>query len=407
MNTPTAPKVVVIGGGPAGLMAAEALSAAGASVTVHDRMPSFGRKFLMAGRGGLNLTHSEPQDRFIRRYGPASERLRGVIDAFPPKALVRWAEDLGQPTFVGSSGRVFPKAMKASPLLREWLKRLEAQGVAFRLRSTWAGWTEAGALAFTGPAGEETVQADAVILALGGGSWAKLGSDGRWTTTLQAAGARIAPFRPSNVGFIVSWSDVFKERFAGTPLKAVGLSFGVRQVKGEIMLSAYGLEGGGIYALSSPLRDVVEGQGRAVVEIDLRPDLSAAQLENKLARGRKGESVANLLRKTLNLSPAAIGLLREACGLNLPSSPAALSALIKAAPVTLTGCAPMDRAISTAGGVSFDSVDDELMLKARPGVFLAGEMLDWEAPTGGYLLQACFATGRAAALGALAYLKKR
>lgn len=406
MNTPTAPKVVVIGGGPAGLMAAEVLSAAGVSVTVHDRMPSLGRKFLMAGRGGLNLTHSEPQDRFIRRYGPASERLRGMIDSFSPKALVRWAEDLGQSTFVGSSGRVFPKAMKASPLLREWLKRLEAQGVVFRLRSTWAGWTEAGALAFTGLAGEETVQADAVILALGGGSWAKLGSDGRWTMTLQAVGARIARFRPSNVGFTVSWSDVFKERFAGTPLKAVGLSFGGRQVKGEIMLSAYGLEGGGIYALSSPLRDAVEWQGRAVVEIDLRPDLSAAQLENKLARGRKGESVANLLRKTLNLSPAAIGLLREACDLNLPSSPAALSALIKAAPVTLTGCAPMDRAISTAGGVGFDSVDDELMLKARPGVFLAGEMLDWEAPTGGYLLQACFATGRAAAQGALAYLKK-
>ncbi len=405
MNTTTAPKVVVIGGGPAGLMAAEVLSAAGVSVTVHDRMPSLGRKFLMAGRGGLNLTHSEPQDRFIRRYGPASERLRGMIDAFPPKALVRWAEDLGQPTFVGSSGRVFPKAMKASPLLREWLKRLEAQGVMFRLRSTWAGWTEAGDLTFMGQAGEEIVRADAVILALGGGSWAKLGSDGRWTTTLQAAGARIAPFRPSNVGFTVFWSDVFKERFAGTPLKAVGLSFDGRQVKGEIMLSAYGLEGGGIYALSSPLRDRVEGQGSAVVEIDLRPDLSAAQLENKLARGRKGESVANLLRKTLNLSPAAIGLLREACGLNLPASPAALSALIKAAPVTLTGCAKMDRAISTAGGVGFDSVDDELMLKALPGVFLAGEMLDWEAPTGGYLLQACFATGRAAAQGALAYLK--
>ncbi len=405
MNTTTAPKVVVIGGGPAGLMAAEVLSAAGVSVTVHDRMPSFGRKFLMAGRGGLNLTHSEPQDRFIRRYGPASERLRGMIDAFPPKALVRWAEDLGQPTFVGSSGRVFPKAMKASPLLREWLKRLEAQGVMFRLRSTWAGWTEAGDLTFMGQAGEEIVRADAVILALGGGSWAKLGSDGRWTTTLQAAGARIAPFRPSNVGFTVFWSDVFKERFAGTPLKAVGLSFDGRQVKGEIMLSAYGLEGGGVYALSSPLRDRVEGQGSAVVEIDLRPDLSAAQLENKLARGRKGESVANLLRKTLNLSPAAIGLLREACGLNLPASPAALSALIKAVPVTLTGCAPMDRAISTAGGVGFDSVDDELMLKALPGVFLAGEMLDWEAPTGGYLLQACFATGRAAAQGALAYLK--
>ncbi|MDG2523115.1 TIGR03862 family flavoprotein [Caulobacter segnis] len=405
MSSSSPSKVAVIGGGPAGLMAAEVLSSAGASVTVYDRMPSLGRKFLMAGRGGLNLTHSEPLDRFLRRYGPATERLRGMIEAFPPKALIKWAEGLGQQTFVGSSGRVFPKAMKASPLLREWLKQLEAQGVAFRPRRTWTGWTDAGELKFAGPEGDEVVRADAVIMALGGGSWAKLGSDGRWTTAFEGAGARITPFRPSNVGFLVPWSEVFKERFAGTPLKAVGLTFAGRQVKGEIMLSAYGLEGGGIYALSSALRDAVEGQGEAVLEIDLRPDLSAGQIENKLARGRKGESVANLLRKALNLSPAAIGLLREACGVNLPATPTALAALVKAAPVKLTGCAPMDRAISTAGGVSLDSVNADLMLKARPGVFLAGEMLDWEAPTGGYLLQASFATGRAAALGVLAYLR--
>ncbi|WP_369060394.1 TIGR03862 family flavoprotein [Caulobacter sp. 73W] len=405
MNPSKPLSVAVVGGGPAGLMAAEVLSAAGLAVTVYDRMPSLGRKFLMAGRGGLNLTHSEPIDRFLRRYGPATERLRGIIEAFPPKALVKWAEGLGQPTFVGSSGRVFPKAMKASPLLREWLRRLEAQGVSFRLRRTWTGWNEAGELVFNGPERPESVRADAVILALGGGSWAKLGSDGQWTTTLEAAGARVAPFRPSNVGFLVDWSEIFRDRFAGTPLKAVGLSFAGRQVKGEIMLSAYGLEGGGVYALSSPLRDAVEGQGGAVVEIDLRPDLSAGQIENKLARGRKGESVANLLRKTLNLSPAAIGLLREAAGVNLPATPVALSLLVKAAPIRLIGCAPMDRAISTAGGVGLDSLDDDLMLKARSGVFLAGEMLDWEAPTGGYLLQACFATGRAAALGALTYLK--
>ncbi|MET0295126.1 MAG: TIGR03862 family flavoprotein, partial [Phenylobacterium sp.] len=284
MNPSKSFSVAVVGGGPSGLMAAEVLSAAGVTVTVYDRMPSLGRKFLMAGRGGLNLTHSEPLDRFLRRYGPATEGLRGIIEAFPPKALVNWAEGLGQPTFVGSSGRVFPKTMKASPLLREWLKRLEAQGVRFRLRRTWTGWSDTGELVFNSPDGPEGVRADAVILALGGGSWAKLGSDGQWTTTLQSAGARITPFRPSNVGFLVNWSEVFRDRFAGTPLKAVGLSFAGRQVKGEVMLSAYGLEGGGIYALSSPLRDAVDGRGAAVVEIDLRPELSAGQIENKLAR---------------------------------------------------------------------------------------------------------------------------
>ncbi|WP_269716637.1 TIGR03862 family flavoprotein [Caulobacter sp. NIBR2454] len=397
--------VAVIGGGPAGLMAAEVLSASGVTVTLYDRMPSLGRKLLMAGRGGLNLTHSEPFDRFVGRYAEASERLRPILEAFPPSALVAWAEDLGQPTFVGSSGRVFPKAMKASPLLRAWLARLETQGVVLKTRHTWKGWNEAGGLMFAGPDGEHAAHPDVTILALGGGSWSRLGSDGAWASILQGTGVEVAPFRPSNGGFTVAWSHLFRERFAGEPLKAISLSFGGRQVRGEMMVAAYGVEGGAIYALSAELRDAVERGGDAVLQIDLKPDLSVGQIAQKLAKARKGESVTNHLRKALHLPPVAVGLLREAAGVNLSAEPEALAVLVKAAPITLTGCAPMDRAISTAGGVALGGVDGNLMLTARPGVFLAGEMLDWEAPTGGYLLQAAFATGRAAALGALAHLK--
>ncbi|MES2724759.1 MAG: TIGR03862 family flavoprotein [Pseudomonadota bacterium] len=363
--------VAVIGGGPAGLMAAEVLSAAGRQVTVYERMPSLGRKFLMAGRGGLNLTHSEDLRPFLGRYGAAGRMLKPLLEAFTPADLIAWAEGLGQPTFVGSSGRVFPRSLKASPLLRAWLARLDAQGVKFRTRTTWCGWTTDGALLFeTG----ETVRPSVTVLALGGASWARLGSDGAWAPVLAGQGVELAPFEPANGGFTVNWNPVFKERFAGQPLKA-------------------------IYALSSDLRAAITADGSTSIEIDLRPDLSTEQLAARLDRPRSGQSAATFLRKAANLSPLEINLLREAHGVALPAD---LAGAIKRAPLRLTGLQGLARAISTAGGVRLDAVDEHLMLKARPDVYVAGEMLDWEAPTGGYLLQACFATGAAAARAILA-----
>jgi len=397
------PDVAVIGGGPAGLMAAQGLSAAGLSVSVYERMPTLGRKFLMAGRGGLNLTHSEAFEPFVGRYGPASERLRPMLEAFTPADLMAWAEDLGQPTFVGSSGRVFPRALKASPLLRAWLARLEEQGVQLNVRATWTGWNAAGDLVFDTPDGPRTVRPRATILALGGASWARLGSDGGWARLLADRGAAVAPFRPANVGFAVAWSPVFRERFAGTPLKNIGLTFEGRTARGDALAAAYGLEGGAVYALSAALRDAVAARGRAILTVDLRPDLPAAQLTARLARPRGGQSLSSWLRKAAHLSPVETGLLREAHGLALPVAPDALAAAIKAAPLVLTGVQGLERAISSAGGLSFDALDG-LELKVAPGVFAAGEMLDWEAPTGGYLLQACFATGAAAARAVLARL---
>jgi uncharacterized flavoprotein (TIGR03862 family) len=385
------PAVAVIGAGPAGLMAAEILSAAGVAVTVYDRMPSAGRKLLMAGRGGLNLTHSEPFETFVARYGDAAAKLRPMLEAFPPAALIAWAEGLGQPTFVGSSGRVFPKAMKASPLLRAWLARLDRLGVRFRLRHTWLGWTGEGALQFRGPDGEGTVSPDAVVLALGGASWPRLGSDASWVELLRAKGVAIAPLRPSNAGFTIAWSETFRARFAGQPLKNVELRFEGKESRGDVVVTAYGLEGGAIYALSSRLRDAIQARGPVVLVIDLRPDLTAAQLANRLARPRGKASLANFLRKAANLSPLEINLLREVG--ELPSDPASLAARIKTLPLTLTAVQPLARAISTAGGVSFGAVDEKLMLKALPDVYAVGEMLDWEAPTGGYLLQASFDSG--------------
>ncbi|MDB5454846.1 MAG: NAD(FAD)-utilizing dehydrogenase [Caulobacter sp.] len=402
------PRVAVIGGGPAGLMAAEILAAAGVAVTVHDRMPSLGRKLLMAGRGGLNLTHSEPLPAFLGRYGAAARRLAPLIEAFPPAALRAWAQGLGQETFVGSSGRVFPTALKASPLLRAWLARLAGLGVAFKLRQTWAGWDASGALMFRGADGATAAERpDAVILALGGASWARLGSDGAWAPALAAEGVALTPFAPANSGFKIAWSPGFADRFAGTPLKGVAVSFAGRTVRGEAMITRDGLEGGAVYALSAALRAAIARDGSAVVEIDLRPDQSAAQLAAKLDRPGRGDSLANRLRKALNLAPVAANLLREAHGRDLPADPAALAAAVKAAPIVLTAPQALDRAISTAGGVTLDAVDDALQLRARPGVFVAGEMLDWEAPTGGYLLQACFATGAAAARGVLEFLSQR
>ena len=394
------PSVAVIGAGPAGLFAAEQLAAAGCAVTVYDRMPSVGRKFLMAGRGGLNLTHSQPFEAFIGRYGEAAWRLRPILEAFPPAALVAWAESLGQPTFVGSSGRVFPKALKASPLLRAWLARLAGAGVVVRTRHEWRGWTTGGDLRFQNPDGEVTVAADATVLALGGASWPKLGSDGGWATILAAAGVAVTPLRPANMGFDIAWSPVMRG-FAGQPLKSITLRVGDRVARGEAMVTEHGLEGGALYALSAPLRDAIAADGAARLEIDLRPDASHVDLTARLAQPRGGRSLANHLRKTVRLSPLETNLLREAHGKDLPSDPAALATAIKASPLRLTGMQPMARAISTAGGVALEALDNQLMLRARPGVFVAGEMLDWEAPTGGYLLQACFATGLTAAQGVL------
>ncbi|TCS10163.1 TIGR03862 family flavoprotein [Caulobacter sp. BK020] len=403
MTLVVTPDVAVVGGGPAGLIAAEVLSAAGLSVAVFERMPTLGRKFLMAGRGGLNLTHSEDFERFVARYGDAAPVLRPMLEAFTPADLVAWAGGLGQAIFVGSSGRVFPTALKASPLLRAWIARLEGQGVALNLRSAWTGWNPAGDLTFDTPDGPRRVRPRATILALGGASWSRLGSDGAWAPWLGARGAAVTPFRPANVGFTVGWTEVFRERFSGSPLKNVALSFEGRTSRGDALAAGYGLEGGAVYALSAALRDAVEARGSATLEIDLRPDIPLAPLTARLSRPRGGQSLSSWLRKAAHLSPVEIGLLREAHGLALPVAPDALAAAIKAAPIVLTGTQGLERAISCAGGLSFEALDG-LELKAAPGVFVAGEMLDWEAPTGGYLLQACFATGVAAARQALTVL---
>ena len=397
----------VIGGGPAGLMAAEALARAGVAVTIYDAMPSLGRKFLLAGRGGLNLTHSEPLERFLARYGAIDPLLKRAIEQFPPDRLRAFAETLGQETFVGSSGRVFPKAMKASPLLRAWLRRLGDLGVRVALRHRWIGWDDAGALRFAHGGREIGVAIDVTILALGGASWPRLGSDASWTDTLAARGVTIAPLAPSNCGFTVAWSEAMR-RVEGAPLKRIALTFGAHSVRGEAVVTGEGLEGGAVYALSAPLREAIAHEGGATLLIDLRPDMDAAALAGKLAAPRGKQSLSNVLRKAVKLPPAAAALLHEATtarGRSLSSLHAdELAALIKAVPVRLTGVQPIASAISTAGGIRFDALDAHFMLKALPGVFAAGEMLDWEAPTGGYLLQACFATGFAAAEGALTWL---
>jgi uncharacterized flavoprotein (TIGR03862 family) len=391
MTTP--PTIVaIIGAGPAGLMAAEILSAAGLKVTLYDRMPNVARKLLIAGRGGLNLTHAEPLDRFKARYGAAAARLAPIIDAFPPQALIEWAEALGQSTFVGTSGRVFPKTLKASPLLRAWLARLSAQGVQIKTRHDWQGWTGTSDLIF---ANNDAVKADATVLALGGASWPRLGSNGAWTAILAKHDVPITPLRPANMGFTVAWSESFR-RFEGEPLKGIALTFNSRTVRGEAMITKTGIEGGALYAIAADLREAIAGKGAATPTIDLRPDITHADLAAKLARPRGSDSLSNFLRKTINLAPVAINLLRETHG-TLATDAATLGRQIKAAPLTLTGTQPIDRAISTAGGIKLEALDDDLMLRAMPNVYAVGEMLDWEAPTGGYLLQATFATAVTAA----------
>jgi uncharacterized flavoprotein (TIGR03862 family) len=410
VSHPSQPQVAVIGAGPAGLMAAEVLAQGGAGVTVYDAMPSAGRKFLMAGRGGLNLTHSEPLRTFLTRYGAAMPQLASAITAFTPDALREWSEALGQPTFVGSSGRVFPEGFKASPLLRAWLRRLDAMGVQFRLRHRWTGWDQDGRLLFEAPNGPQAVEARATVLALGGASWPRLGSTGAWAEMLGSKGVAISRLRPANCGFTVAWSDIFRGRFEGHPLKGVALSFGGHAVRGEAMMTRTGIEGGAIYALSADLREAIIASGQVTLHIALRPDLEVKELVARLSAPKGKQSFSNWLRKAAHLSPVGIGLLQEAArtsGVSLSSlSPASLAGLINAVPVRLNGIAPIGRAISTAGGISFSEIDADFMIRRLPGVFAAGEMLDWEAPTGGYLLQASFATGAAAGRGALKWLSK-
>lgn len=396
-------RVHIVGGGPAGLIAAETLARHGFAVTVHERMPSPARKFLMAGRGGLNLTHSEPLPDFLRRYGEARPWLEPAIRAFSPRRLQAWSNELGEPTFVGSSRRVFPRSYKATPLLRAWLRRLDNLGVAFAFRHQWLGFAPGGSR-FSTPEGERVVEADATLLALGGGSWPRLGSDGGWVDVLRAEGIEVGELKPANCGFTVAWSDVFRERAEGEPLKRIAVSGGGLSARGEALITAAGIEGGAVYALSAALRDAIERDGETLLHIDLQTDMSVAELAWRLERARPGQSVSTTLRKVAGLSPAAALLVRE--GSPLPASPEALAARIKAVPVRLTGAQPLARAISSAGGIREAELDQDFMLRKRPGVFAAGEMLDWEAPTGGYLLQATFATGVAAAEGVMRYLER-
>jgi uncharacterized flavoprotein (TIGR03862 family) len=391
--------VDIIGAGPAGLVAAEMLAEAGAQVTVHDRMPSVGRKFLMAGRGGLNLTHSEPLDRFLARYRPAAPLLLEAVRAFPPAALAAWCQGLGIATFEGSSGRIFPVALKASPLLRAWLARLAGLGVRIQPRSHWLGWAVDGRLQFANAAANRS--SAATILALGGASWPRLGSDGLWTHAMP--GQRILPWAPSNMGFRVAWSEHFLARHDGAPLKRIALRFEELSVKGEARITRDGIEGQAIYALSAALREAIALKGPIDLLLDLRPDLSGEEVAARLAERPRAESLSNGLRKALSLSPVATGLVQEA----LRAGGGAVPQLVKALPIRLTAPTPLDRAISAAGGLDWSDLDARFMLKARPGVFACGEMLDWEAPTGGYLLQACFSTGVAAARGALAWLREQ
>jgi uncharacterized flavoprotein (TIGR03862 family) len=410
MNSPSATSgkkhAIVVGAGPAGLAAAEVLARAGVAVTIHERMPNPARKFLLAGRGGLNLTHSEPLDAFLSRYGAARARLEPAIRAFPPEALRGWANELGAETFVGSSGRVFPKAMKASPLLRAWLARLDGLGVKLAARSRWLGW-DGDRLVFEAGGEHRAVETDIAIFALGGASWPRLGSDGSWQEVFSQRGAAIEPLRPANSGFLVKWSDVFRDKFAGQPLKPARFIFApgfrTNDIRGEAVITRDGIEGGAIYALSSALRDFIAETGRAFLTIDLAPDRTEEDLAGRFAFEAKS-SMANRLRKA-GLSPVAASLIREDVqGPQLPSEPLGLARRIKACTIKLTAAAPIDRAISTAGGISWKSLNADYSLKADPRTFVCGEMLDWEAPTGGYLLQACLATGRAAAEGALTRL---
>ncbi len=401
MNNTT---VAIIGGGPAGLIAADFLSAGGKNVVVYDHMPSVGRKFLMAGRGGLNITHSEPVEKLLDRYGDARDNVAEHIKAFDPASVKAWCHGLGQPTFTGSSGRIFPEAMKASPLLRAVLARLQARGVVIKLRHDWQGFGDNDLLLFDAPDGRISVKADATLLALGGASWPKLGSTGTWIQRLRERGIKISPLVPANCALLINWTDYFCEHFAGQPLKNIALQFGSNFVRGEAMITKSGLEGGAVYAISAAVRDACARDGHADLSVDLRPDMPLETVALHLEKRRKAASFATGLRQSLTLTPAAINLLRDVTARALPTDIKALAHLIKNVPIQCHSVAPLDRAISTAGGVLFSECDEHLMLRTMPGVFVAGEMLDWEAPTGGYLLQGVFATGVAAAAGIMRYM---
>ena len=385
-------------------MAAEVLAQNGIRVDVYDSQSSPGRKFLMAGKSGLNITHSEPFEKFVTRY--SHPNVKKWLEEFSPDDLREWARGLGVETFVGTSGRVFPVGMKTSPLLRAWMKRLGASGVTFHLRHKLGAILPDGSLRFATPEGDVNVQADVVVLALGGGSWRRLGSDGAWVEWLEQARVKVEPLKPSNCGFDVAWSPVFKDKFDGSPVKSVVLSFGDFRQQGEFIITKEGVEGGLIYAASAMLRDEIAANGKAVMHLDLAPDRTEAQLKEKLSKPRGSRSMSSHLERTLGIKGVKMGLLREFAPKD-EFTEHKLAFYIKRLPVTLIGTRPLDEAISSAGGVSFDSLDENLMLKNLPGVFCAGEMLDWEAPTGGYLLTACFASGRWAGAGIMKWLKNK
>lgn len=392
-------QIAIIGGGPAGLMAAEELSTSDMDVTVYEAMPTVARKFLMAGKSGLNITHGEDYARFTTRFGASEARLKSALDAFTPQMLRDWAEGLGQETFVGTSGRVFPKAMKGSPLLRAWLSRLAERGVAIKVRHRWAGLRN-GALLFDTPDGQIEIKPDAVLLALGGASWPRLGSTGEWVQGLREAGVDIADFQPANCGFDVAWSEHFRERFSGEPLKSVVTTSDAGRFEGEFVITRHGVEGALIYAHAAALRDSLREGRRTVLTIDLAPGRSEERIARDLARASRKDSFSNRLRKSVGLSPVKVALLRE-CASPQQMSASELARLIKAVSVVVSAPRPIAEAISSAGGIRWGGIDQNYMLKSLPGFFVAGEMLDWEATTGGYLLTACFATGKAAARGLL------
>jgi uncharacterized flavoprotein (TIGR03862 family) len=401
--------VAVVGAGPAGLMAAEVLSQAGQQVHVFDAMPSAGRKFLLAGKGGLNLTHSEPFDAFASRYGDRRPEIEPLLADFGPDALRAWAQELGIPTIVGTSGRVFPAEMKAAPLLRAWLHRLRVAGVQLHMRHRFLGWTAGGALRLATPQGEQSVQAQAVVLALGGASWPRLGSDGAWVPLLEQRGVAVAPLAPANCGFDVrhGWSEYFASRYAGQPFKSVAIRFRQFARKGEFVATATGVEGSLVYAASALLREEIRASGSATFELDLLPAKTPAQVHAEVSHPRGSRSLASHLKSRLGIEGIKLALLHELLPRQDVQNAARLAEAMKALPVTVVAPRPIEEAISTAGGVRFEALDGNLMLRQAAGVFCAGEMLDWEAPTGGYLLTACFATGRAAARGALEFLGAR
>jgi uncharacterized flavoprotein (TIGR03862 family) len=408
-STPSPARVAIIGGGPAGLMAAEVLSLAGLKVDLYDGMPSVGRKFLLAGVGGMNITHSEAYPAFLSRYAERAPQMAPLLRAFGAEALCQWIHDLGIETFVGSSGRVFPTDMKAAPLLRAWLKRLRDNGVVIHTRHRWLGWNDSGALRMASPEGEKNLQPDATLLALGGGSWSRLGSDGAWRLPLEQRGVELMPLQPSNCGFEVQvWSELMVSKFAGAPLKniAIGLNDDIPRL-GECVITATGVEGSLIYALSAPIREAINQNGSATLHLDLLPGRPVDKIQAALSKPRGSRSMSKHLHSQLGIDGVKAALLRELTAAADFTDPALLAQAIKALPLTLVKTRPLDEAISSAGGVRFESMDERLMLKQLPGVFCAGEMLDWEAPTGGYLLTACFASGRAAGLGMAQWLRHR